>query len=149
MAIPGAFATLSGKWTGTKAVIEPDEPRHEGPCAATVGEAMQGQFLELRYDWSYEGTPQSGVLLLGMSDEAAKAAWFDSWHNAHTWMTLTGTLASPSSVDLRGSYPVDGGPDWGWRVVLTAGADAISVDMYNVTPEGEEMIGVEIRLGRA
>ncbi len=149
MAIPGGFVTLVGAWTGNKAVIEPGEPRHEGPCDATIAKAMRDEFLEVRYAWSYEGEPQAGLLLLTSDGDEARAVWFDSWHNAGTWMTLSGAVTAAGAVGLRGSYPVEGSPDWGWRVALRAQAAAFEIDMYNVTPEGEEEIGVELRLRRA
>jgi hypothetical protein len=114
---------------------------------ATLAEAIEGQFLEFRYRWSFEGEPQSGLLLAHATGVSAKAVWFDSWHNAESWMTLDGSI-TPSSVDLRGTYPAGDGPDWGWRIVLAA-AETLTIDMYNITPAGEEMIGVEIRLQRA
>ncbi len=130
-------------------MIDVDLPRQESTCTATIGGAMEGQFLELRYTWSFEKEPQSGVLMVSTGGETAKAVWFDSWHNADGWMTLEGTRPSPSSVVLSGIYPAgDGSPDWGWRVEMEMG-ETLAIDMYNITPEGEEMIGVELRLGRA
>jgi Protein of unknown function (DUF1579) len=147
VSVPVRLNQTLGTWAGTKAVIEPGEPRHDCACTATIAEAMVGQFLEVRYNWSFEGASQSGLLLVHAAGDIAKAVWLDSWHNADSWMTLTGSV-SPSSVDLRGSYPAGDGPDWGWRIVLDA-ADPLTIDMYNITPAGEEMIGVEIRLQRA
>lgn len=38
--------------------------------AATVSPIAGGRFLQFNYDWTYEGGGQSGVLLIGFSDEA-------------------------------------------------------------------------------
>jgi Protein of unknown function (DUF1579) len=147
MSVPVGLNQTLGTWAGTKAVVTAaGEAPHDSTCSATIASAIEGQFLELRYCWSFDGAPQSGLLLVHASGDIAKAVWFDSWHNADSWMTLNGSV-SPSAVDLRGTYPVECGPDWGWRIVLAA-ADPLTIDMYNITPAGEEMLGVEIRLTR-
>ncbi len=64
-------------------------------------------------------------------------------------MMLEGRVDTNDVVDTRGSYAVEGSPDWGWRIVVEPGNDALRVLMYNVTPDGEEVLGFELAYTRA
>ena len=72
------------------------------------------------------------------------ATWTDSWHMAHQLMRCEGELVEDGSVSLKGNYKVDGHPDWGWRTQIVPGEDTLRYLMYNVSPEGEEEIAVEM-----
>lgn len=51
---------------------------------------------------------------------------------------------------VLGSYPAGEGPDWGWRTTLEMrGRDNLVISHYNITPGGEESIGVEIDYKRS
>jgi hypothetical protein len=104
----------------------------------------QGKFFELHYSWADEGQPQEGVLVLGQSQEKLTAAWVDSWHMQDTMMQCTGTLSSDGIVSVVGHYAAPPGPDWGWRIALQSDStDQFRLIMYNITPDGEEMLAVE------
>lgn len=48
---------------------------------------------------------------------------------------------------VRGSSKVAGHPDWGWRMVVAPTSDALRIELYNVTPDGQEMLGVAATYG--
>jgi hypothetical protein len=104
-----------------------------------------GSFLQFHYDWTHEGETQTGLLLFGYDEEnAASAAWVDSFHMSSKIMFSTGTAAD-GSADLRGTYATPPGPDWGWRTVIRAvSADELQVVMHNISPEGQEDLAVQI-----
>ena len=77
-----------------------------------------GSFLQFDYDWTYEGEEQAGLLLFGYDEEnAASAAWVDSFHMSSKIMSCTGSAAD-GSAELSGSYAAPPGPDWGWRITI-------------------------------
>jgi hypothetical protein len=112
---------------------------------AIIAPVAGGAFLQLSYDWTYESETQSGVLLFGYDEEnAASAAWVDSFHMSSKIMFCTGTAAD-GSTDLRGSYAAPPGPDWGWRITIRSiSADEMQLVMHNIHPEGQEDLAVQL-----
>jgi hypothetical protein len=52
-------------------------------------------------------------------------------------MTLTGRIAEDDGHKLTavGHFPVDTGPDWGWRIELRlTAADELTIDMFCINP---------------
>lgn len=120
-------------------------------AAATVAFAAQGQFLTLHYTWADEGRPQDGLLVLGYEagQTALKAYWIDSWHMSDKFMFCTGPLEAAGVVSVSGAYAAQPGPDWGWRIVVEPQAnDSWRMVMYNITPEGQEVLAVEAHFTR-
>ncbi len=152
MSIPKSMKSIVGNWQATQRLwLAPAEPVRESAVTATVTLAAQGRFLHIAYTW-YEGGPQDGVLLIGQAAESdqVKAGWVDSWHNGDNLMDCVGSLTAENAFSVRGSYPAPPGPDWGWRLVVKPefGAEAWSLRMYNITPEGDEFLAVEAVFSR-
>ena len=149
MSVPEHLVKLAGNWRGTKRLHLPWETEHpvrESESAATVALPARGKFWKLEYDWMFEGERQDGLLLVGRAKEDADfgASWIDSWHNGHNEMQLGGP-ADGEKLDFRGVYSVPDQPPWGWRIVIAPdGEDAWALSMFNVTPDGEEMLAVEL-----
>ncbi len=149
MSIHENFEQLAGNWRGTKRLHlswEKENPVRESDSAASVALPARGEFWKLEYDWTFEGERQDGLLLVGRAKEKAdfSATWIDSWHNGDNEMKLTGAI-DQNKLDLRGFYTVPGHPPWGWRVAIAPGSgDSWSLSMFNVTPEGEETLAVEL-----
>lgn len=152
MSIPEKLRSLSGNWTGNNRLHLPwlPEPTLDSDGTATVTSRAGTQFLEIAYTWSHEGKPQEGIIVLGGDNktDAVNAFWTDSWHMAHQLMSCEGKEGSNGSVSVKGSYKVEGHPDWGWRTEIDPGEDSFVYKMYNVTPEGEESIAVEMEMTR-
>jgi hypothetical protein len=113
-----------------------------------VSTAAKGRFLTLRYDWTFDAESQEGFLLIGFNsrDSVALASFGDSWHMGDGLMGCRGDV-SPLGVSVKGSYPVKGSPDWGWRIDVNAAAD-LRVVMYNLQPDGTEDLGFELIYGQ-
>ena len=136
-----------GEWMGTKKLYfsPPPAPAISSSSKLSVTPVAGGSFLQFSYDWTYEGETQTGLLLFGRDEEnAASAAWIDSFHMSSKIMFSTGTAAD-ESIDLRGTYAAPPGPDWGWRTAIrSVSENELQVVMHNISPEGQEDLAVQI-----
>jgi hypothetical protein len=162
MTAPTLLTGLIGQWHGRNRLwLGPDEPVRESEAAALISPAAMGKFVTLYYTWAFEGEVQEGQYLIGRSvardDEATdsqesngvQAIWIDSWHMGNQWMVCQGTAAPEGPIRLEGSYAAPTGPDWGWRTVIERLSDeAMRLTMYNVTPDGQELLAVELAFER-
>jgi hypothetical protein len=84
------------------------------------------------------------VLLFGYDEQnAASAAWVDSFHMSTKIMSCTGT-ATNGTAELRGSYEAPPDPDWGWRITIRSlSANELKIIMHNISPEGQEDLAVQ------
>jgi hypothetical protein len=153
MSIPETLKALVGEWKGSNRLHlgdwHPVKPIHDSDGTASVRERIGGQFIEIAYTWEHESKPFEGVLILGGDNktDAVNAFWTDSWHMAHQVMMCEGSQVN-GNVSVTGSYKVDGHPDWSWRSEIVPGIDEFRYNMYNVSPEGDEQIAVEMELKR-
>lgn len=152
MSAPESLKKLAGKWAGTSRLyrpwLPPEASESESESAASVALAARGKFVTVEYTWAVDGEQQEGLLLLGCEDGAddATAVWVDSWHMSDKSLACRGEVDASGAVSVLGSYPAPPGPDWGWRTVVAPGTDgSFAIIMYNITPEGEEMIAFENR----
>lgn len=144
---------LCGEWSGTKNLYlsgQP-EPDHQSESRLRVRPVAIGRGLELNYDWSHEGQPQAGAMLLVPAAESANAGWVDSWHQSSSLMHLSGTVDQAGKISLLGSFSVGSGPDWGWRIELTPlGDKGLRLQMFNINPASQQAdLGVSIEYRRA
>ena len=109
-----------------------------------------GSFLQFDYGWTYEGEEQAGLLLLGYDEEnAASAAWVDSFHMSTKIMSCAGRAAD-GMVELSGFYATPSGPDWGWRITIrSVSPNELTIVMHNISPEGQEDLAVQIDYTRS
>ena len=152
MSIPDPLGGVTGAWTGTyKLWFNPADPPIESPTTADVEPAANGHFLVMRYDWSFDGKPHDGLILVGVDEKAGElnASWVDSFHNGDRIMGCIGAVsaedAEVSEVSVLGSYPAPPGPDWGWRTQLEHSTtdDVLRMVMYNIQPGEAEQLAVE------
>lgn len=144
--------TFAGFWHGSKLLYMSAAPVASAPdfrsdSSLAISRATASGLL-LRYTWSYETKPQSGVLLLvwSLEQQSARAAWTDSWHSNAQLMDLNGSLANTAdsvAANLLGHYAA-GDDTWGWRIRLQLAADTALLEMHNVTPQGFESLAVHI-----
>jgi len=152
MSIPTILAGSVGQWEGIYRLwFEPGNPVTECATTAEIGTAGAGRFLTMRYTWAHEGKAIEGFLMLG-DDPAAKscvATWVDSFHNSHRMMPSTGALAGDGPVNVKGDYPPEY-PGWAWRTVLEhPGPDSFVMRMFNIMPDGLEVLAVEAMYRRS
>lgn len=138
---------MVGDWTGeNKLWFMPNTPVHESPTTASIRTVAGGRYLVVDYTWSHEGKPHDGHMLVRLTGEpdATDIAWVDSFHQSASILRLAGLEKSPTVVSARGSYPAPTGPDWGWKIAISAEAkDRFAFRMWNIMPDGPEMLAVE------
>ena len=139
MSVIDPLANHQAGWRGTKKLWldGPDVVEISPGRIDVIGNTV-------KVSWAFRGAAHTGLLQLEETEDTIQAEWTDSWH-AEDGMALTGE-AFADAVDVFGTYPPgDGGPDWGWRIVLdTEDAERLLLRMYNITPEGDETIAVEL-----
>lgn len=145
-----AMLELTGRWSGRNQVLLPGEPPHESSTTAAITPIVGGKFVQLGYTWAYDEVPQEGLLIVGQepANDVITAVWIDSWHMGNAFMVCRGQAGVTGALDLRGTYAVESSADWGWRIVIVPSNAALLIRMYNVTPGGEEFLGVEARYTR-
>jgi hypothetical protein len=140
---------LVGTWRGTARTImgpgaTPIEASWEGRIAPILG----GRLVRFAYRSSVEEKPIVGEMLIAFEsgEKLWRISWVDSFHMGTGILVSTGEGAD---IDVRGKYfAAPGHPHWGWRTVIDDSQADLVIRMYNVTPDGEEFLGVEIKLAR-
>jgi hypothetical protein len=144
--------TLVGDWVGTKRLhLAPDAPVHVSDATARVALVARGGFLSIAYDWSFQGAPQDGVLLLRLGEPQGPLdmVWVDSGHTMGAFMTFRGATGASGRRSGSGTYAAPSGPDWGWRIVVEGGPEGeLRMTMFNVPPGGTEVLAVDARFVR-
>ncbi len=155
MALPDWMAEVVGNWEGESKLHMSWLPAEERIKACRSGLEIRVDpartHAEWHYTWTEDGNPQQGVMLIAGSSEgdAISVGWVDSWHQSADVMKLAGT--SGQCIKVRGTYKVEGHPEWGWRIELEADVarEKVSLKMFNVSPEGEEEWAVAAEYARA
>jgi hypothetical protein len=143
------LAQLAGDWQGTaRTWFEPDQLADVSPVQGQFRVALGGRLAVHEYTGLIEGQPFSGIALHGfdLAENRFVTAWADSCHNGTAIMFSEGERGQwPGTASVLGSYPDgQGGPRWGWRTTLELPEpDHLLVRHYNITPAGEEALGVE------
>ena len=147
MSVLEKLLAFTGNWQGTNALwLSPQEPARESASTLSLAPAVNQKFIQINYTWTYDDKPQEGLLLIGYETERqmATAVWADSWHMGEKYMHCQGVIKDDGSVDVRGSYQVSTGPDWGWRIVVEPESEnVLNLIMYNIWPEGNEELAVK------
>lgn len=154
MSVPEILEKLVGKWRGINRLHTtwiPDNPVRETVSRAIIELTARGRFLKIEYDWAFEEAIQEGLILIGdeQDSDSIKAFWIDSWHLSDKFMVSEGVRGTNGTISLKGFYAVPDHPDWGWRTIIEPECDnSFKITMYNVTPEGEESLAVEMEFKR-
>lgn len=143
------LARLAGAWTGVaRTWLDPAKPPAENRFTAQAKLVLGGRFLRVEYRTSLGGTPIAGELILAFEREEGRwaTAWIDSFHTGSAILVSHG-LPRADSISVFGEYFVKDHPRWGWRTAIDD-AHGLRIRMYNVTPDKQEDLGVEIELAR-
>ncbi len=147
MKSPVFLEDLKGEWTGDNRLwLSPGEPARLSETTAWIASTAQGRFVTIRYTWADQGRPQDGLMVIGVQAPggAVDAFWVDSWHMGDKFMACRGSVGQDGVVSVQGTYAAPPGPDWGWRIaVIPEARSAFRIKMYNLSPDGEEMLAVE------
>lgn len=143
---------FAGEWTGTTTLyLMPDDPGDTSQTRAVIAPAAGGTFLTIAYTWSRQGKPHDGVLLVRNAAEVTDddMVWVDSFHTERKFLYFSGRSGAAKSVVGYTTYPAPSGPDWGWRITVSAPSpDVLRILMHNITPDGQEAIAVDSRYQR-
>jgi hypothetical protein len=141
----------TGSWRGTSTLQDP----HAGVAdksSSTATVSLDPDGVRLDYTWSYRGKPQEGSILFGLSGTVVTARWTDTWHTGNEPMVCSGPKPDGPTLSVRGTYAAPPGPDWGWRIDVSAGGETLRVVMHNIWPQeqgGKEELAVEAVYARA
>lgn len=137
---------LVGHWTGTKELYftGPPNPDNVSDSQLTISPVALGKFLSFSYTWEFKGTSHEGFMLVGNgnAERITTAAWVDSFHMSDKIMYCEGTVDGQRRINVLGSYEAPPGPDWSWRIKVIPGNDSLQIIMFNISPDGEEVLAV-------
>lgn len=153
----GAHALLSwfvGQYEGTaRTWFEPGDPVDTAVVKGGLRLVLGGRFLLHEYNSTFEGKPIEGLAIIGyyLGDGHWQTAWIDSFHNGTRIMLSEGAPGGdPLKPDVRGVYPADLGPDWGWRTTMERpDPTRLVITHFNITPDGQEVKAVEFDYRKA
>lgn len=142
-----------GEWHGiNRLYVDPKGRPDESDSRLCITPLLGKSFLRIDQTWSYQGKPQEGSMLVGFDIDAQKVSlhWIDTFHMGRKVMTCSGAAGQDQSIDVLGSYAAPPGPDWGWRITITAsGKHKLEIRMFNIEPDRSEMLAVEASYTRA
>lgn len=147
------LAQFAGNWKGlTRTYFEPGTLADESEWRGTIRPILNGMFMLHEYTGSITGKPLFGTAFYGYNIASGmfEACWTDSFHNG-TAMMLSRGVIDTAVFSVLGSYPApDNSPPWGWRTVIRLlRPDSLSIQMFNITPEGSEALAVDTDYTRA
>jgi hypothetical protein len=144
MSVVDHLTPMLGRWQGTNRFrLMPTDEYQPSIATATVA-VTAARFVSIAYTWSDGDTPHDGLLLLAGDADRASGVWVDSFHTGPAWMTFSGGLGDDDELQLRGSYPAESGPDWGWHIHVRP-QDAV-LTMHNLVPGYDPYQVVELAL---
>lgn len=149
------LARLVGGWSGlARTYLDPSKPPLEARWDGELTSVLGGRFVRLTYRSELEGAPLAGELLVAFESGEGlwRTSWVDSFHTGTAILMSTGQGgAAAAPICVTGSYfAAPGHPHWGWRTELDdRHPERLHLRMFNVSPEGQEDLGVDIALRRA
>jgi len=128
---------IAGSFVGINRLrLMPDDDYTESAATSSI-RVVAGHCAAVEYTWFDGDAQQDGLLVVQGPLDALSAVWMDSWHSASSWLSLAGSEQEGILV-LKGSYPAESGPDWGWHIhVEAAGGRGARMTMHNVVPGHE------------
>jgi Protein of unknown function (DUF1579) len=148
------LARLVGSWEGlAKTYLDPSKPPVEARWEGRIESVLGGRFVRFGYRSELQGSPLAGELLVAFEsgEKLWRTSWVDSFHTGTAILVSTGEGgAGAVPISLTGSYfAAPGHPHWGWRTELDdREPERLHLRMYNVSPEGQEDLGVDLVLRR-
>lgn len=146
------LALLEGIWQGeAKTWFVPGEPTDKSPIRAEIKPVLNDTFMLYEYKGSLMGEDMLGIALIGYNHvrKRFEKAWVDNCHTGTAIMYST-SQADPQSLYVEGKY--DDAKmlnQWGWDTSFElVDRDHLKVVSYNISPDGEKEMAVEIDYSR-
>lgn len=140
------FKQVVGNWEGiAKTFFKPNELGDESSIKGTIAELLDGLFLVHEYEGTLMGEKMLGCAIYGYNEKKNQfeIAWIDNQHMGSEIMFSTGENNN-SFFSVLGKYAA-GDQVWGWRTTIEINnEDNLIIRHYNITPDGQEGLGVEI-----
>lgn len=143
------YEGLSGLLYGRQKIwMEPGDAVVESPMVAVIENDQYEQSISINYTWKYLKETIKGSFLIDLKKgENYTCIWKDTWHNKNTSMLLEGELYGSKIFTFLGSYGTKDNAIWGWKIKIIQGNKGIvSIFMYNIDPNGQECLAVDIFL---
>jgi hypothetical protein len=150
MKVTENFAELVGMWSGSnRLTMAPEDPVRDSESTACVGLEANGDFLKINYEWSFDGKPHEGLMIFGFGKESKMTSvWIDSFHQSGDFMNSVGTIEG-DKISVKANYTQPEYADWAWRTnVEFISENSFTFTMYNVFPDGNEVVAVESKFER-
>ena len=136
---------MEGDWRGEYHLwLMPGSPKQSSPSTAQVKAG------EMSYDWAQDKTAHKGKFRFGGSGRKAQFDWQDTFHTPGAGMKGEGALSEDGTkLVFMTSYGAANAPSWGWRTELTlSAAGTLTMEAYNITPQGQEALAVRCEYAR-
>ncbi len=152
MATNALFRNLIGKWSGIcKTWFEPDKLSDESIVHGEFTFVLGSSFLRHVYSGEIQGKPRNGEELIALNSvtEQYEVNWIDDFHMNYAMLFSQGP-ATPTGFSVTGEYGVElNQPKWGWRTQYDLqNRDSLTITSYNISPDGEESIALEVKYKR-
>jgi hypothetical protein len=139
--------SLVGFWEGTcRTWFEPGKLGDESKVKGRIRLVFDGKFVRHEYEGSMQGKPRHGEELLAYNaiTKRFQSSWVDTFGMNYAILFSEGEGKTNGFV-VKGKYDVAPNvPQWGWKTVYdVVDADHLTITAYNITPEGQEVKGVE------
>ncbi|MDC6169416.1 DUF1579 domain-containing protein [Paucibacter sp. XJ19-41] len=143
---------MAGQWEGRfRLWFEPGKLADESLQRGSIRVLLGGRVLLHEYSGHCAGEPMEGVALIAyhLDERRYESAWAESFGTGTALMFSTGVSGDPR-LSMLGSYSDgQGGSRWGWRTAIEQpDDDTLDLRMYNITPEGDEALAVEVNYRR-
>ncbi|MCU7373770.1 DUF1579 domain-containing protein [Paucibacter sp. O1-1] len=143
---------MAGQWEGRfRLWFEPGKLADESLQRGSIRVLLGGRVLLHEYTGHCAGEPMEGVALIAyhLDERRYESAWAESFGTGTALMFSTGVSGDPR-LSMLGSYSDgQGGSRWGWRTAIEQpDDDTLDLRMYNITPEGDEALAVEVNYRR-
>lgn len=146
------LARMAGQWEGRfRLWFAPGEPVDDSVQRGSIRVLLGGRVLLHEYTGHCNGEPMQGVALTAhhLDEGRYESAWAESFGTGTALMYSTGASGDPRLSMLSSYADGQGGPRWGWRTAIEQpDDDTLDLRMYNITPDGEEALAVEVNYRR-
>ena len=146
------FKKIAGNWEGIATTyFKPDELADTSPIKGNIKEILNGLFLLHEYEGTLMKNKMLGLAIYGYNENKNQfeIAWVDTQHMGSGIMFSTGKNTD-NVFSVLGQYTgQDESEVWGWRTSLKLkGPDNLTIQHFNITPDDQEYLGVEIKYTR-